>query len=155
MREGGTAAKLAPFLKGRAPKLRRIASVCTSVFGPAAAVANRRVTTHWKFVSELNRRFPDLAVDRDAIFVKDGPCQNLGQKNAPVSGLKADDPAVLAPAGGVHLTMDDWARFAIDQMKGEHGQGKLLRTATYRFLHSGQAATSYGIGWAYGRKWMG
>jgi len=75
MREGDTAAKLAPFLKARAPKTRRIASVCTGVFGLAAAglLAHRRVTTHWKFVRELARRFPDLAVDPDAIFVKDGP----------------------------------------------------------------------------------
>jgi transcriptional regulator GlxA family with amidase domain len=75
MRESDTAAKLAPFLKARAPRTRRIASVCTGVFGLAAAglVANRRVTTHWKFVRELAQRFPDLAVDPDAIFVKDGP----------------------------------------------------------------------------------
>lgn len=75
MREGDTAAKLAPFLKVRLARTRRIASVCTGVFGLAAAglIAGRRVTTHWKFVSELSKRFPDLHVDPDAIFVKDGP----------------------------------------------------------------------------------
>lgn len=74
--------------------------------------------------------------------------ENLGHaKGAPVSGTKADDPSVLAPAGGVRLTMDDWAGFAIDQMKGEHGQGKLLRRQTYRFLHTAQGATVYGLGW--------
>lgn len=74
--------------------------------------------------------------------------QNLGhEKGKSVSGVKADDPAVLAPSGGVHLTMGDWARFAIDQMKGEHGQGKLLKPKTYRFLHTGQGNTIYGIGW--------
>jgi transcriptional regulator GlxA family with amidase domain len=74
MREGDTAAKLAPFLKERAPRLRRIATVCTGVFGLAAAglIVGRRVTTHWKFVRELKQRFPDLVVDPDAIFVKDG-----------------------------------------------------------------------------------
>jgi transcriptional regulator GlxA family with amidase domain len=75
MREGDTAARLAPFLRARASELRRIASVCTGVFGLAAAglVDGRRVTTHWKFVPELRKRFPDLEVDPDAIFVKDGP----------------------------------------------------------------------------------
>jgi transcriptional regulator GlxA family with amidase domain len=74
MREGDTAAKLAPFLKNRASKLRRIAAVCTGIFGLASAglIAGRRVTTHWNFVPELKRRFPDLQVDPDAIFVKDG-----------------------------------------------------------------------------------
>jgi transcriptional regulator GlxA family with amidase domain len=75
MREGDTAAKVAPFLKACAPKLRRIASVCTGVFGLAVAglIAGRRVTTHWNFSRELEKRFPDLKVDPDAIFVKDGP----------------------------------------------------------------------------------
>jgi CubicO group peptidase (beta-lactamase class C family) len=74
--------------------------------------------------------------------------QNLGhEKGTPVSGTKADDPAVLAPAGGVRLTMDDWARFAIDQIKGEHGRGKLLKAGTYRFLHTAQGGTIYGLGW--------
>jgi CubicO group peptidase (beta-lactamase class C family) len=74
--------------------------------------------------------------------------QNLGHTKAvPVRGTKADDPSVLAPAGGVHLTMDDWGRFAVDQMKGEHGQGKLLRSENYRFLHTAQAGTIYGLGW--------
>lgn len=75
MREGETAAKLAPFLKARTPKTRRIASVCTGVFGLATAglITNRRVTTHWNYVAELRKRFPDLDVNPDAIFVKDGP----------------------------------------------------------------------------------
>lgn len=75
MRETDTAAKLAPFLRARAPKLRRIATVCTGVFGLAVAglIAGRRVTTHWKFTRELKQRFPDLVVDPDAIYVKDGP----------------------------------------------------------------------------------
>jgi len=74
--------------------------------------------------------------------------QNLGhEQGTPVSGTKADDPPVLAPAGGVRLTMDDWARFAIDQMKGEHGRGRLLKAAAYRLLHTAQGGTIYGLGW--------
>jgi len=74
--------------------------------------------------------------------------QNLGHaRGLSVSGTKADDPSVLAPAGGVHLTMDDWARFAIDQLKGEHGQGMLLSSKTYRFLHTAQGSSIYGLGW--------
>ena len=65
----------------------------------------------------------------------------------PRYGPHADNPPVDAPAGEVRLTLDDWARFAIDQMKGDHGRGRLLRRATYNLLHTGQAGSIYGLGW--------
>ena len=63
-----------------------------------------------------------------------------------VDGRPADkvtdvNPRMFAPAGAMRLTMGDWGRFCIDQMRGEHGQGKLLKTETYRFLHTGQGDT--------------
>lgn len=65
----------------------------------------------------------------------------------PKYGLKADNPRVDAPAGEVRMTLDDWARFAIDQMKGDHGRGGLLSKSTYLLLHTGQKGTVYGLGW--------
>jgi CubicO group peptidase (beta-lactamase class C family) len=65
----------------------------------------------------------------------------------PKYGLKADNPRVDAPAGEVRLTLDDWAKFAIDQMEGDHGRGRLLHKSTYRLLHTGQAGTVFGLGW--------
>lgn len=62
-------------------------------------------------------------------------------------GLHADNPPVDAPAGEVRLTLDDWAKFAIDQMEGGHGRGKLLRRSTYLLLHTGQKGSIYGLGW--------
>jgi CubicO group peptidase (beta-lactamase class C family) len=67
--------------------------------------------------------------------------------DTPKYGPKADNPPVDAPAGEIRLTLDDWAKFAIDQLEGDHGRGRLLKTSTYRFLHSGQAGTIYGLGW--------
>jgi CubicO group peptidase (beta-lactamase class C family) len=65
----------------------------------------------------------------------------------PKYGLHADNPRVDAPAGEVRLTLNDWARFAIDQMEGDHGKGRLLRKSTYALLHTGQAESIYGLGW--------
>jgi len=65
----------------------------------------------------------------------------------PEYGLKADNPRVDAPAGEVRLTLDDWAKFAIDQMEGDHGKGRLLSKSTYELLHTGQKGTIYGLGW--------
>ena len=53
---------------------RRVASVCTGVFLLAAAglVAGRTVTTHWARAARLAREHPELDVDCDPIFIKDG-----------------------------------------------------------------------------------
>lgn len=62
------------WLAARAPRTRRIASVCTGVFALARTglLDGRRVTTHWRHAEDLRRRFPALLVDADALFVKDG-----------------------------------------------------------------------------------
>lgn len=117
----------------------------------AAFIAEQKTGAGWE---ALMRReiFAPLGM-RSAGFGPTAAGQNLGhEKRVPVSGTRADDPAVLAPAGGVHITMDDWARFAIDQMKGEHGKGKLLKPETYRFVHTGQGGTIYGLGWGVRRQ---
>jgi transcriptional regulator GlxA family with amidase domain len=53
---------------------RRIASVCTGAFVLAAAglLDDRRATTHWAFCGELAERFPNVRVERDPIYVRDG-----------------------------------------------------------------------------------
>jgi transcriptional regulator GlxA family with amidase domain len=53
---------------------RRVTSVCSGVFLLAAAglVTGRRVTTHWAREAQLRREHPDLQVDCDPIFIRDG-----------------------------------------------------------------------------------
>lgn len=54
--------------------VRRIMSVCTGLYGLAASglLDGRRATTHWFHVADAARRFPDVTIAPDAIFVKDG-----------------------------------------------------------------------------------
>jgi transcriptional regulator GlxA family with amidase domain len=63
------------FVKGRAGRTRRIASICTGIYGLAATglLSGRSVTTHWRWAHDVARRFPDLQVNDNAIFIKDGP----------------------------------------------------------------------------------
>jgi len=53
---------------------RRVASVCSGVFLLAAAglLTQQRVTTHWAREGQLRREHPDLHVDCDPIFIRDG-----------------------------------------------------------------------------------
>jgi transcriptional regulator GlxA family with amidase domain len=53
---------------------RRTASVCTGSFLLAAAglLDGRRATTHWAFATELQRLHPEVEVDPEPIFVRDG-----------------------------------------------------------------------------------
>ncbi|MEV8632265.1 GlxA family transcriptional regulator [Streptosporangium sp. NPDC051023] len=52
----------------------RVSSVCTGAFILAAAglLDGRRATTHWKHTRTLQRSYPEVAVEPDAIFVRDG-----------------------------------------------------------------------------------
>jgi transcriptional regulator GlxA family with amidase domain len=62
-------------VRALAPAARRVASVCTGAYVLAAAglLDGRRATTHWRYCDDLQRRHPAVAVQRDPIFVVDGP----------------------------------------------------------------------------------
>jgi transcriptional regulator GlxA family with amidase domain len=66
---------VAAFVKARAGRTRRIASICTGLYGLAGSglLAGREVTTHWHHAQAIARRFPELQVHDNAIFLKDGP----------------------------------------------------------------------------------
>jgi len=65
---------IAAFVKARAKSTRRIVSICTGVYGLAETglLNGRKVATHWAHARKLSHRFPELEVDDNAIFVKDG-----------------------------------------------------------------------------------
>ncbi|MBI3898393.1 MAG: GlxA family transcriptional regulator [Gammaproteobacteria bacterium] len=62
------------FLRKAARRTRRIASICVGAFvlAEAGLLARKKATTHWLYASELQTRFPDIKVDADRIFTKDG-----------------------------------------------------------------------------------
>jgi transcriptional regulator GlxA family with amidase domain len=65
---------LLEWLRERAKRARRLASVCSGALLLAAAglLAGRRATTHWTRCAELARRHPDVIVESDPIFIRDG-----------------------------------------------------------------------------------
>ena len=66
---------IAAFVKARAARTRRIVSICTGLYGLAKTglLAGRKVTTHWHHAQEFAHCFPELQIDDNAIFLKDGP----------------------------------------------------------------------------------
>ena len=61
-------------VKARAAKTRRLGSVCTGIYGlaPTGLLDGRRVTTHWECAKDVAARFPNLKVEANAIFLRDG-----------------------------------------------------------------------------------
>jgi transcriptional regulator GlxA family with amidase domain len=66
--------RLVGWIARAAERSRRVASVCNGAFLLAAAglLEGRRATTHWAACESLRRRHPEIDVEPDAIFVKDG-----------------------------------------------------------------------------------
>jgi transcriptional regulator GlxA family with amidase domain len=66
--------QLLGWVRAAAPSARRVCSVCSGAFVLAAAglLARRRATTHWKYCAELREKYPQVTVDEDSIFVRDG-----------------------------------------------------------------------------------
>jgi CubicO group peptidase (beta-lactamase class C family) len=50
--------------------------------------------------------------------------------------VDANTLPVIGPAGTISIALKDWLLFAQDHLDGVHGQGKLLKTETYRKLHT-------------------
>jgi transcriptional regulator GlxA family with amidase domain len=67
-------AGLSAWLKKTAVEVRRLGAVCVAAFllAEAGLLNGRRATAHWKFGRELAARYPDVRVEHDPLWVKDG-----------------------------------------------------------------------------------
>src|SRR6202030_4840293 len=60
--------------KDRTDRIRRVATVCTGIYGlaPTGLLDGRNVTTHWRFARDVANRFHKLKLEPNALFLKDG-----------------------------------------------------------------------------------
>lgn len=65
---------LIDFLRAAATNARRMTSVCNGAFllAHTGLLAGKRAATHWLTCDLLQQNFPDILVDRDAIFTQHG-----------------------------------------------------------------------------------
>jgi transcriptional regulator GlxA family with amidase domain len=71
---------VAAWIKSVAPKVRRIATVCTGIYGvaPTGLLDGQKVTTHWKHAEDLALKFPRLRVDASALYRNEGKMYTCG-----------------------------------------------------------------------------
>ncbi|MVA58474.1 GlxA family transcriptional regulator [Agrobacterium vitis] len=64
---------LIEWVQDRATNVRRLASVCSGAFllAQAGLLDGRRAVTHWHRCDEFAKRFPDVRLERDPIFLRD------------------------------------------------------------------------------------
>ncbi|MCW2244303.1 GlxA family transcriptional regulator [Azospirillum canadense] len=99
------------WLRRRVPTVRRYGSICTGVFLLAATglLDGRRVTTHWECADKLRAEYPNLIVDDDQIFIRDG---------------------ALCTAAGVTSGID----LALSLLEEDHGRELALLVARYMVM---------------------
>jgi len=73
-----------------------------------------------------------------------------------VNGPDMDNPPVMGPAGRIHCTIQDWARFVQDQLRGARGEPALLQPESYAKLQTQPFGGDYALGWSVlSRAWGG
>lgn len=68
------------FVRNARQRIRRLCSVCSGalLLGAAGILDGRRATTHWMDADELKRRFPDVRVEANQIYLQDGSVYTSG-----------------------------------------------------------------------------
>ncbi len=80
----------------------------------------------------------------------------LGWSPKNPAARNADNAPVLGPAGTVHTTLEDYARFVAAHLKGAQGQGGVVSAETFKMLHAPLPGGDYGMGWIITeRDWAG
>jgi transcriptional regulator GlxA family with amidase domain len=98
--------RLVAWIARSAERARRVASVCTVAFllAEAGLLDGRRATTHWSSCAKLAERYPQVMVEPDPIFVRDGK---------------------VSTSAGVTAGMD----LALALIEEDHGADVALKTA--------------------------
>jgi len=64
------------------------------------------------------------------------------------NGPSIDNAPVLGPAGRVHCSIQDWAKFVADHLRGTRGKPALMKPGTYKILNTPPFGGDYSMGWS-------
>ena len=71
------------------------------------------------------------------------------------NGPAMDNLPVMGPAGRVHCSIQDWAKFIQDQLRGARGEPALLKPEAYQTLHTTHFGGEYALGWITAQRGWG
>lgn len=113
--------ELLEFVQTMAPRAKRIVSICTGalILAEAGLLKNKRASTHWFWCSIMEHEYPDVTVDREAIYVRDG---NVWTSAGVTSGM--DLALALVEMDWGHKVALEVARFSVMYMMRPGGQSQ-------------------------------
>jgi CubicO group peptidase (beta-lactamase class C family) len=76
----------------------------------------------------------------------DQPWGHVVKPDGP-EGRQADNAPGAGPAGRVHCTMTDWAKFVNLHLHAARGDARMLKAETSTHLHTPSPGTDYACGW--------
>lgn len=89
-------------------------------------------------------------------FENGDPMPESGHRVGKVEVLgEGELPKILAPAGLVHCSMADWAKFLSDQLRGAVGLPALLPASVYQAMQTPEPNSIYGYGWGIAERPLG
>jgi transcriptional regulator GlxA family with amidase domain len=114
-------AALMKWISQALPKARRVASVCLGAFVLAwtGVLDGKRAATHWRYCPRLQDSFPNIRVEPDAIFVKDGRVWSSAGVSAGI-----DLALAMVEEDFGHTTALDVARRLVVFLKRPGGQSQ-------------------------------
>jgi CubicO group peptidase (beta-lactamase class C family) len=116
-------------------------------FIAAAAIAERAAGVPYE---ELMRQevFGPLGMS-SAAFTQPAAGELSGHQDGRPATPKDSGPALYHSNGLMRMTLQDWARFAIDQLAGAKGKGDLLSAASYRLMQSPMPGSEDALTWGF------
>jgi CubicO group peptidase (beta-lactamase class C family) len=131
-------------------------------YAVAGAMLERRLSTSWEAL--IRQVLFDPLAMHGAGFGTMGHAGRVdalwqhrpGSVPRPIEpGPLSDNPIAIGPAGTVHVTMEGWGRFVVDQLRSFDGRGAILTSESYAHLHTPLFGGSYVAGWGITRRSWG
>ncbi|MFN0136034.1 MAG: serine hydrolase domain-containing protein [Phycisphaerae bacterium] len=117
---------------------------CNLGYTIAGAMAERVTKTDWETLIR-KRLFEPLGMtsvgfgtpgERNSVVQPMGHMEGGKKPIAVLPGPLGDNPPALAPAGTMHMSLGDWARFVSMHLDGAAGRKTLLKPESFKHMHT-------------------
>jgi CubicO group peptidase (beta-lactamase class C family) len=81
--------------------------------------------------------------------------KNTGELVAVEVGPGADNPAAISPAGRVHMTMGDWAKYLQLHLRRGEGEPSVMKRGAFDMAHTPPTGREYAWGWGTAKRGWG